>query len=264
MDQQNFESILKEAPSTETPQTAESGEITSDVQNNTETKSFTPAKKSFSIFDDTLNPVEVDVDKLKKYSRMFTASSPVNVPNERLEALDRIIEKAEQLGFTFRSMGDSKDKLNTEVTERATRIEYYLPWAGFNADVDAKLPKPTEKGANIACWIDATKKEAINNAKGKNVPREDIVSDYNLLSPAIKTFNARNVHIVLGDDCETSLNFILVYTECGAEKPKDIKWDKAQKSGYYIDVGEKFNIPVFNLSKPDCELRLTEYLETFK
>lgn len=222
------------------------------------------SNKKFDVFEDAVEPQEIVVDKLKRFSRMFSASSPINIPNERLEVLDRIMQKINSMGFTFRSMNDPKDKLNNDVTERSDRKEYYLPWAKFgDATVDAKISKATEKSIKTACWLEVKKKAAINNAKGKNVPMEDLVSDYNLLSPAIKGFGGRNVHILLGDDCETAINFMLVYTECAAEQSIEIKYDKAQKTGYFIEASNRLNIPVFNLYKQDCEDRLVEYLNTF-
>ncbi len=223
------------------------------------------SNKKFDIFEDTVEPLEVNTDTLKKFSRMYAGSSPVKIPNERLEILDRIIEKASTSGFTYRSTADERSKLDIEITERVQRKEYYLPWKTFGGGVEnATLNKPTEKAHKISCWFDVNKRESINNAKGKNIAREDIISDYNSLSPAIKGFSARNIHVVLGEDCETALNFMLVYTEDGAEQPMDIKWDKSQKTGYFIEVCYKLNIPVFNLFKDDCETRLIEYIETFK
>jgi len=221
-------------------------------------------KKKWSIFDDTVDPVEVNPDTLKRFARTYTASSPVPIPNVQLEVLDRIVAQLDQLGFTFRSMADKQDKLNNEITDRANRKEFYVPWAKFNNDVEPKLAKPTKRAYEVACWIEVEKRKAINNAKGKNIPDKDIIDNFNMLKPAIKTFAARNVHLILGEDCETAINFLLIYTEDGAETRKDIQYDKSGRTSYFIEVCEKLNIPVFNLFKQDCENRLMDYLNTFK
>ena len=253
----NFEDILNGVAKDTTTTTVEA------PTNNSGQSTFR-RPKAFSPFDDEVTLEEVNLDTLKKHARMFTGSSPVAVPNDKLEVLDRIVAKCNTAGFTFRSLGDNQDHLNTNLTERVDRKEFYLPWAKFNIAIDAKMSKPSEKAYKVSCWLSTAKREAINNAKGNNVPREDIVKDFNLLSPAVKTFSARNVHMMLGDDCETALNFMLVYTECGSEKPVEIKWDLAGKTGNMIEIADRLGIPVFNLAKPACEVRLTEFLETFK
>ena len=245
----------------------ESEEISKEVEDKVkEAYEHKKNKRAFDVFEDDVSPRKVDIDSLKKYARMFSASSPegIVIPNEKMEVLDRILEKIDSLGFTFRSFADKKEPLNSIVTDKFNRKEFYLPWKAFNDSVDAKVSKPSKHAVETACWLDISKREGINNAKGINVPREDLVADYNLLSPAIKNFSARTVHICLGDDVETVLNFVIVYTECGSESTRGLDWKKAGRTAYFIEYCHKLNIPVFNLSNAAFELKLNEYLDTFK
>ncbi len=255
----DFENLLDGVDKPKEPETQATVSEESPETSNTPT----PKDGPWNIYEDDVDPKKPNVDMFKKHYRMFMASSPIPIPNERLEILDRIVEKCNASGFTFRSMADDKDRLNAEITDRITRKEYILPWKKFNESVEAKVFKPSKTAAEIACYLEVEKKGKINAAKNRQIPREDIIKDYNLLKPGVKLFTSRNVHLMLGDDCETVVNFLLVYTDDGAETPREIKWDKSQKTGNFIEMAYNLSIPVFNLKKSDVETRIIEFLNTF-
>jgi hypothetical protein len=160
-------------------------------------------------------------------------------PDHILQAMKGIVEDLEQQGFTMRSGG--MEGPEDYVEKVATKKEIHLPWKGFN-DKESPFSFTTPAAKELA---------------GK------YHSGFDGLKPAIQTFLAKNVKMLMGKDLKSPALFMVVWTEDGAETLQE-KSVKSGNTGHAIAVACSLPIPVFNLAKPDGERRLRDYLKLNK
>ena len=195
-----------------------------------------------NLWEDEIDPVEINKDSLLRFNRMFTVASHGEVPGETLLLIDQISKSLHAKGFTFRYDGNTQDKASTAGFNACKeRSEIYLPWKTFNKDVTPKSYKPSEKAYGYASGLHKT---------------------FNKLPPAIKAILARNIHVLMGDDCNTPVNMLLIYTSDGAETKRDIKYETTGNMAFFIYVCEALDIPVFNLKNEDVKERIITFLSS--
>ena len=74
----------------------------------------------------------------------------------------------------------------------------------------------------------------------------------------------RGVMIFLGEDVKYTLNFILVWTECGSETQEETRINRVRGDiRSPIELAELLGIPVFNLGKPGRKDEFRKYIETY-
>ncbi len=227
------EPIAKEAPKVETSSTPTSGGD----------KNYGNKEKQWDPWEDEIIPRELDKTNLKRFSRTFAVSGTADVTDEAIGSFRDVLETINNLGFTMRSPGDERDRFNKIITENFSRKEYILPWKKFNTNVEATVVKPTK----FSYELSATFHKAFKK-----------------LSNAVRGFIARDTHIFLGKDCDTPINFLIIYTSCGIENNDKIDFKTTGNASYFINLASELNVPIFNFKNKDAKDRLVTYLETFK
>lgn len=193
-----------------------------------------------NLWEDEIEPVEVDKEGLMRFNRMFTVMSHGEVPGETIHLIDQLCRSLHSKGFTFRYDGNAQDKASTAAYNAfKDRNEIYLPWKGFNKGVTAKLNRPSELAYGYA--------SGFNKA-------------FNKLPPTVRAILARNAHVLLGDACNTPVNLCVIYTTDGAEAKKDINYETTGNMSGIIYACEAIGIPVFNLKNEDVKTRIGEFL----
>lgn len=204
-------------------------------------KDYGDSKKK-NLWEDEISPVEIDKDGLQRFNRTFTVVTHDEVPGEVIILIEQLAKLLNSKGFTYRYDGNKQDKGAGIAYEAAkSRSEIYLPWKGFNKDVTGKLNKPSEKAYGYAAGIH----------KG-----------FNKIPAPVKAIVARNVHTVLGENCDTPINLLITYTSDGAEVNADVKYKTTGPIGFFINASEAVNTPVFNLKNSTAKERIVEFLNT--
>lgn len=166
----------------------------------------------------------------------YTMVSNREVPLEIMAKMTAIAKQMDALGFTCRVDGAEGASAAVEPVE--CRKELMLAWKGFN-----------EKDSAFTY----TMPEALEIAK-KFHPTFDTAK------PAVQTFLARNVRLVMGQTLKSPIMAMVVYTDDGAESGKD-RTSKTGFAGHLIALASALGVPVFNLHSPDAERRLKVWLE---
>jgi len=189
-------------------------------------------------------PVAVDKETLLRFNRMFTVVTHGEVPGEISLLIEQISKLLLTKGFTFRYDGNNKDTASTKAYQTCkSRCEIYLPWKGFNKDVTAKLNKPSEKAYGYASGFHG---------------------GFNKIPSSVRAIVAHNVHVLLGDECNTPVNLFITYTTDGAEVKADVKYETTGPVSFFITACDALDIPVFNLKNPTAKERIVEFLNTLK
>jgi len=155
-----------------------------------------------NLWEDEIAPVAVNKEELLRFNRMFSVATHGEVPGETIILIEQLSKLLISKGFTFRFDGNVEDKAGlTAYNASKVRAEVYLPWKGFNKEVTGKLARPTEKAYGYAAGIHRA---------------------FTKIPPTVRAIVARNVHVMLGDECNTPLNLFITYTPDGAETKKDV------------------------------------------
>ncbi len=218
----------------------------------TETSPTTPTPTGGTGFksDEPVLPLEPDRTVFKKHNRTFMVEGQ-DVPAEKIEKLTAVLDKLHTQGFTLRSSADRMNELDKDVSSKFARKEYYLPWKKFAPDVDAKVEKPNDKARRVSCWLRMT------------IMRKSDPSVFNDLTGVVRTFISRNTQLILGEDLETPVNFIIVYTPGGEEGDQRVDFKTAKNASYFIQAANILTIPVFNIQNDDAIDRLEKFLSIF-
>jgi len=187
--------------------------------------------------DKNYQPRDIDPDMLKRNTNAFTAKG-YEVNSATKEIFTELARKLDELNYTFRAGGDSSNDLENIFSNNNRNTEYYIPWGNFNKVSDATLKQPTETAYEIAAGVHKL---------------------FNEQKPAVKSFFAREVHQLLGADLASAVEFLIIYTEDGAEKTRECKRTTGRAS-FMIRLADKANIPVFNFKNEQSILRFKSYL----
>lgn len=198
-------------------------------------------KQQFDVFKDDIEPLSADVFSFKRDVKTFYFLSTHDISEDIHNMATTLSSKLIELGYVFRYSGDTRSKTESAIfTIAKNKSEVYLPWKKFNLNVKPTVARPKDY---------AYKHAAIYHKK------------INDMSPTVKNFLARSIHIMLGEDLLTPLTFLICYSEDGAELSKDIDYKNNVTTGFFIKVCEDLDIPVFNLKNVDAKKRLVEYLK---
>ena len=137
-----------------------------------------------------------------------------NTPSQILRTMEQFARDA--AGWTLRSGAaygaDSAFERGAELTE------IWLPWRGYNSHVSQSIVTP----AAIAM-------------AAKFHPAWDRCSQ------GVRKLHGRNMHIILGDDLQTPVNFVVCWTVDGAI---------TGGTGVALRCAIQHSIPIFNLALP--------------
>lgn len=178
---------------------------------------------------------------VKAYCGVGSRSTPAPI----LDAMSRVAERLAGLRHHLRSGGaDGADK----AFERGAgcgggTADIFLPWPGFNG-----YPKEPTSGS-LSTYPSPT--EAAVQIAQRHHPA------WRTLTRPVRRLMARNVHQVLGYDCDTPASFVLCWTPDGAET---VTTAKTGGTGMAIRVAVAHGVPVVNMALDGWESRLAALL----
>lgn len=154
---------------------------------------------------------------MKLYAGIGARDTPVGVKN----AMIMIASGLQSKGYILRSGGangaDSAFEFGADKDK-----EIFLPWRGYN-DNTSTLYNPTHDTKTIAAKFHPS---------------------WGRCSHGVRKLHGRNVHIVLGADLNTPVEFVVCWTKDGKD---------SGGTGMAIRVAKHYNIPVYNLHNViDC------------
>lgn len=157
-------------------------------------------------------------------------------PPHILSKMSRVAKRLETIGYTLRSGG--ANGADEAFGNGCNRKQIFLPWPGFNGHTSE---------------FDAVEREAMNIAAA-------VHPVFDRLSYTAQKLMARNSYQVLGPDLRTPSDFVVCWTPDSAETESD-RTQHTGGTGQAIALACRWNIPVFNLAKPDALDRLASLLE---
>jgi len=179
----------------------------------------------------------------KSYAILLNIGN-VNVPENIQEKIKELVQALSTKGYIFRYSGDTIPFLMKIATSDSTIMDMYVPWKKFNKElpnVTPKLHKMSDKAYGIAAYYH----------KG-----------FAKLPNGVRAILARDVHILLGEDCKRAVSFMITYTEDGCESKDKIDYKTTGTVSFGITIASEANIPIFNLKNDDAISRLIEYIKT--
>lgn len=117
------------------------------------------------------------------------------------------------------------------------RLELYLPWAGFSGFTEATLTEPTERAREIAAQYHP---------------------GWPYLKRGVKSLIARNVHQVLGRECDDPVLMIVCWTPDGSLDGKS-RTSGGTGMALRVATGEAQNALVFNLALAEHRERVESF-----
>ena len=218
----------------------------STTDTNTDNNTDSSENKKIDLWKDTDIPkVKINpstVHKVDKSYAIFIHKTDAGIPKEVGEKLLELTKALATKGFIFRYNGDNdpifKDILNSD----SIIVDSYLPWKKFNTDApNVKMVRPVEQAYKHASYYH------------KGFPK---------LPNNVRTILARDVHVLLGEDCRRAVSFMIAYTSDGCESKDKINFKTTGNVSFPIAIAEEVNIPIFNIKNEDAISRLIEYLKT--
>jgi hypothetical protein len=166
--------------------------------------------------------------------RYYTGIGSRKTPLPILSIMERIAYRLRMDGWILRS-GHAQGADQAFARGAGPDAWIFLPWPTFNSDTDYL-------GARVKT---VPRQEAFQVA-AKFHPRWD------KLQPQIKPLHARNVHQVLGENLDTPSTFVIGWTPGGNGKGG---------TGQAYRVARGYNVPVFDLYRPDHRARIEKMLD---
>jgi hypothetical protein len=153
-----------------------------------------------------------------------------------LAFMTRIATKLDALGWVLRSGG--ADGADAAFENGATQKATYLPWPWFNGRDGALVARnrPSARALEIAPQY---------HPNWKN------------LSEAAQKLHARNVHQILGADCNSPCSMVICWTPDGST---EITTARTGGTGQAIRIAAAHKVPIFNLQRDDHRAAWEEVL----
>lgn len=178
-------------------------------------------------------PKETDMSLYKPYAIVANNDAPAEI----LVKFQEIAHYLESKGYTLRTRG--MEGADDAVEKTVQRIEVHLPWREFNGK-QSKFTFNTDRAFAIAKMFHPT---------------------FDTMKKGIQAFLASNARLVMGDKMVSPALFLICWTEDGAESIRS-RTSRTGFAGHPIAIASALGIPVFNLSKPDAQQRLTFLVES--
>ena len=190
-------------------------------------------------------PRKLELSNMSKEGNSFVWYSYLtdgSIPDEIVNKVKALVKALGGKKFVLRTIGDKTDKLGIEllnITECAHEV--YLPWRKFNEEItEPKLSYPKAEGYEVA---------------------KAYMKNFDKAPAAVRAINAAYSHSLVGEKCDNQVNFVLCYTDGGAEGfSKTFDYKKEGRLGYYIAMCNELNIPIFNIKNNDSFKRLVKIL----
>lgn len=167
------------------------------------------------------------------YTGVGSRSTPIDI----LDLMTRIAIRLDADGYWLRS-GNAEGADQAFATGHALtgNMEIYLPWRTFNRD------HPSLHHARYV--YERPTRQAFNIARRYHPAWER-------LAPGGQDLHARNVHQVLGIDCDRPARFLICWTPNA---------DGSGGTGQALRIARAYHVPTFDLGNPDTLTRLQRYV----
>lgn len=178
----------------------------------------------------------IDFEKFPpKFYKPYVLTGNTDAPQEALTLIQTLATKLAELDYTVRTSGfDGPDKSLHSMALK----ELILPWSGFGG-VESKFTFTSEEAKFLA---------------------RKTFSGYDALTnDSVKTFLAKNVRLVFGQNLRSPALFVVVWTKDGVTNPKDASRDTGNMR-HVITVAHENRIPLFNLGREGEIERIYRFL----
>lgn len=158
-----------------------------------------------------------------------------DTPESVLKQMTTLATRLESEGWVVRCDGG---KGPSEVFEKMSSHELYLPWKNFNGK-ESQFNKVTDEAKNLT---------------------KQFHPSFESLKDSVKVIVARHAQVILGKDLKSPVKFVVCYSSDGAESGKE----RSAKTGYMsipIAIAAAQRIPIFNLKNEGAMSRLEAFLE---
>ncbi len=173
----------------------------------------------------------------KADSPIYAGIGSRQTPPEAREVMRRIAERLADRGYVLRS-GGAEGADQAFESGAGTKKEIYLPWRAFN-NHPSPLFAPTPEAMAVAASVHPAWARLDNN---------------------VQLLMGRNSHQVLGWDMETPVDFVICWTQDGAETAME-RTIRTGGTGQAIALASRRGIPVFNLNRPNTLDRIKSRLD---
>ena len=165
---------------------------------------------------------------MKYYTGIGSRSTPAEVG----EAMEKIANRLDKLGYTLRS--GAADGADTFFENGSKNKEIFIPWSSFGKGI---VPEYSEFADDLLKGIHPA---------------------YNRLSSGAKKLHLRNINQVLGVDLDTPSDFLICWADVdNTGNPKG-----GTRTAWML--AKKYNIPCFNLYKEEDRGNLKLFLNNLE
>lgn len=172
-----------------------------------------------------------DSQKYMPYAGVGNADAPYKDQTQMTTLATRL----ESMGYTLRTSGGQGAE---EAFEKgAAQKEVHIPWKDFNGR-KSEFCKCSKEALELVQFLSPV---------------------WDTLKPAVQAIIASKAHLVLGQDLQSPVRFLICWTADGAEAAGNCT-ARTGFTGTAIKLASKYNIPIFNLKNPDALERLKTYL----
>lgn len=169
-------------------------------------------KKEEDIPKDPYIPVSIFIDR--------------DYPTEVKENIYHLINKLLDKKITVRINGDDLDFYNRIKDLSDSKLEFYIPWKGFN-NIETKY--------------------YFNSVTARHTAELNFMG-WEKLPDSVKSMLARNVRMLFGDKNNSISLCVILWTKDGASKLSEVTRETG-KNSFIIKLACSYGFPVINLSK---------------
>lgn len=175
---------------------------------------------------------------MKYYSGIGSRKTPVEIRS----VLTEIAEKLAKKGYVLRSGGAAGADQSFEAgcLNAGGAMEIFLPWNKYEG-----------KTADQSQYMYTRELDYNSYSIAKRLA-ETYHPTWDTLTNSVKQLHTRNVHIVLGVQCDTPSRFVVCYTE-------DENYGGTSQA---LRIARQLEIPVFNLAKDNSVPDLVSFLKS--
>jgi hypothetical protein len=165
---------------------------------------------------------------MKTYAGIGSRETPEDV----CLIMKNLATKLEAFGYTLRSGGAEKaDQAFASGVTKKSNMQIFLPWRGHNA-IDSIYTEPSEEAMELA--------EAYHPA-------------WNKMGERGKLLQGRNSHIILGENLDDPVDFVICWTQNGGVMGG---------TGQGMRIANSKKIPIYNLRNEADIQKLSAFLAT--
>ena len=180
-----------------------------------------------------LSPVVQVPDIIPKYSKYYAGIGARRTPKSIQLEMFKLASFLEKQDYCLRS-GSATGADTAFESGVWGKAEIFLPWDGYNN-------KFIGSGDDWGYWIKAKRSREAYQLANKYHP------NFDNLDPKVKQLMIRNVHIILGRDLQTPVDFVICWTKNGTLTGFD---KDSGGTGMALRLAKDVKIKIYNLKIP--------------